>query len=94
MRQELHKAQHFRWLWDEPEDAPVRWCSEDTNGGGSSVDSVRVRLLPLNEIADGFGDLRMFQPPSQFGVFGLTKSSQHMSDAGNEGKPALAGHMA
>lgn len=48
------------------------------------------QLLSLNEIADGFGDLRMFQPPFQFGVFSLPKPSQQMSDAGNEAKPALA----
>jgi hypothetical protein len=41
-------------------------------------------------IADGFGDLRMLQPLCQFRIVGLTKSSQHMSDAGNEGKPAFA----
>jgi hypothetical protein len=78
MRQDLHKAQPFRWLWDEPEGAPVRWCSEDTSWGMTvQLISVPVRLLPLNEIANGFGDLGMFQPPSQFGIFGLTKSSQH-----------------
>lgn len=47
-------------------------------------------LLALDEIADGFRDLEMFQPPFQFGIFGLMKPTQHMSDAGNEGKPALA----
>jgi hypothetical protein len=47
------------------------------------------RLFSLDEIADGFVDIRMFKPFCQFGIFGLTKPSQHMSDAGNEGKSAF-----
>jgi hypothetical protein len=47
-------------------------------------------LLALNEITDGLWDFRASEPFFEFGVLGLTIPSQHMSDAGNEGKPALA----
>jgi len=47
------------------------------------------QLLSLNEVADGFRDFWVFQPPFQFGVFALPKPSQYLSDAGNEAEPAF-----